>query len=71
MATLLIANGTEISTVSGRLGHADISTTLDIYTHYLHKRDQKAADTLEKYTLKRYSKKSVIKYKNTSWQDVL
>ena len=53
MATVLIADGTEISTVSGRLGHADISTTLDIYTHCLHERDQKAADALEKYMLKK------------------
>lgn len=48
MATLLIAERTEISTVSGRLGHADISTTLDVYTHFLKERDTAAADTLEK-----------------------
>ena len=48
MATLLIAERTEISTVSGRLGHADISTTLDVYTHFLKERDTAAAATLEK-----------------------
>lgn len=48
MATLLIAEKTEISTVAGRLGHADITTTLDIYTHYLKERDTAASDTLEK-----------------------
>lgn len=48
-ATLLIANGIEISSVSGRLGHADISTTLDVYTHYLTERDRTAAETLEQY----------------------
>ncbi len=52
MATLLIADGTEISTVSGRLGHADISTTLDIYTHFLKERDKTASKTLEKYLQK-------------------
>lgn len=49
MATLLIAEGTEISTVSGRLGHSDISTTLDIYTHFLKERDKTASKALEKY----------------------
>lgn len=48
MATLLIAEKIEISTVSGRLGHADISTTLDVYTHFLKERDTAAAATLEK-----------------------
>ena len=53
MATLLIAEGLEISTVSGRLGHADISTTLDIYTHFLKDHDKKAATTLEKFIIKK------------------
>ena len=52
MATVLIAEGMEISTVSGRLGHADISTTLDIYTHFLKERDKTASKTLEKYLQK-------------------
>ena len=52
MATLLIAEGMEISTASGRLGHADISTTLDIYTHLLKERDKTASKTLEKYLQK-------------------
>ncbi|MGN0169435.1 MAG: site-specific integrase [Lachnospiraceae bacterium] len=53
MATLLIGEGMEISTVSGRLGHADISTTLDIYTHFLKDHDKTASDTLEKFTRKK------------------
>lgn len=32
-ASLLIANGTDVATVSSLLGHAQVSTTLDIYTH--------------------------------------
>lgn len=32
-ATLLLAAGTDIRTVSGRLGHTDASTTLDIDAH--------------------------------------
>ena len=53
MATLLIGSGMEISTVSGRLGHADITTTLDIYTHFLKEHDKVASDTLEKFAQKK------------------
>ena len=46
-ATLLIAEGTDIRTVSNRLGHAQTSTTLNIYTHALTSKDKQAADTLD------------------------
>lgn len=46
-ATLLISQNNDIKTVSARLGHADVSTTLDIYTHALKKRDEEASKTLE------------------------
>ena len=42
-ATSLLANGTDIRTVSGRLGHADASTTLNIYAHFVERADQEAA----------------------------
>ena len=45
-ATLLIYNGTNIKTVSSRLGHADVSTTGNIYTHAIKTADEMAADTL-------------------------
>jgi integrase len=45
--SLLIAHGTNIATVSKRLGHSRISTTSDIYTHALHKMDEEAANTLD------------------------
>ncbi len=32
-ASLMIANGTDVATVAGLLGHSQVSTTLDIYTH--------------------------------------
>ena len=48
-ATLLIANGVDIGSVSGRLGHADISTTLDVYTHYLTEKDKAASETMEQF----------------------
>lgn len=46
-ATLLIGQGVDIATVSKRLGHAEISTTLNIYTHTFQKSDRAAADKLE------------------------
>lgn len=46
-ATLLIANGVDVATVSGRLGHANKSTTLNIYTHAIESADEIAAQKLQ------------------------
>lgn len=46
-ATLLISQNIDVRTVSGRLGHAQTSTTMNIYSHQLKKMDEKAAETLE------------------------
>lgn len=46
-ATLLISQNVDVKTVSGRLGHAQTSTTMDIYAHSLRKMDEAAADTLD------------------------
>ncbi len=46
-ASLLIAEGVDIMTVSKRLGHAKVSTTLDIYSHALAKSDEKARNALD------------------------
>lgn len=46
-ATLLIASHQDIRTVSSRLGHAQASTTMNIYVHALQETDKKAADALE------------------------
>ena len=46
-ATLLIASNTDIKTVSARLGHAQTSTTMNIYAHSYKKLDEVAADNLE------------------------
>ena len=46
-ATLLIAEHQDIKTVSKRLGHAQTSTTMNIYAHALQESDRKAADSLE------------------------
>ena len=45
-ATLLLASGCDIKTVSSRLGHGDIETT-GIYLHALAKCDQEAAQTFD------------------------
>ncbi|MEY8355414.1 tyrosine-type recombinase/integrase [Lachnospiraceae bacterium 54-53] len=46
-ATLLISQNVDIRTVSGRLGHAQASTTTDIYSHFLQKADEAASDPPE------------------------
>lgn len=50
-ATLLIGHGVDIRTVSGRLGHANTSTTLNIYAEYLEELDKTASDKLESMLL--------------------
>ena len=46
-ATLLIANHQDLKTVSKRLGHAQTSTTMNIYAHALQQGDRQAANALE------------------------
>ena len=45
-ASLLIAYGTDVATVSSLLGHTQVSTTLDIYTHAFDKNKKAASDKL-------------------------
>lgn len=51
-ATLLIAGKQDVRTVSSRLGHAQASTTMNIYAHALQETDRKAAAALENMLLK-------------------
>lgn len=51
-ATLLIASKQDLKTVSSRLGHAQTSTTMNIYAHALQESDRKAANALEKMLVK-------------------
>lgn len=46
-ATLLIFNGENIKVVSERLGHKDISTTLNIYTHVMEEMKKDTAKLLD------------------------
>lgn len=47
-ATILIAEGIDIKNISGRLGHSNADTTLNVYSHALVDIDRLACDTLEK-----------------------
>ena len=46
-ATLLIAEGVSIPTVSRRLGHSDITTTSKIYVHAIQSADEIASDVID------------------------
>lgn len=59
-ASMLILSGLDCATVSKRLGHANISTTTNIYTHILHEADKKASDKLENILLNQNKQKQVI-----------
>lgn len=48
-ASLLIAEGTPLVVVSRRLGHAQVSTTANIYAHVIASVDEKAAQITEKF----------------------
>ena len=46
--SLLIAQGVDVRTVASLLGHAQASTTLDIYAHAFDKNKRKAQEKLGK-----------------------
>ena len=46
-ASLMISGGADVATVSGILGHAQVSTTLDIYTHAFNKNKKAASQVLQ------------------------
>jgi integrase len=45
-ATMMLAAGVPVRTVSGRLGHANAATTLGVYGHFLETSDKEAASTM-------------------------
>lgn len=45
-ATQLLAAGVPVPTVSGRLGHANAATTLNVYAHFVEASDRQAADVI-------------------------
>ena len=52
-ATVLISQGIPLKNVSSRLGHADIRTTLNIYSDALQSVDRQAADKMDEFLKKR------------------
>ncbi|MDR1002078.1 MAG: site-specific integrase [Oscillospiraceae bacterium] len=56
-ATLLINQGVNIKTVSGRLGHSQTSTTLNIYAHQIKSADAAASDAIEMAIGRQYKEK--------------
>jgi hypothetical protein len=47
-ASLLLANGVDLATVSERLGHSSVHTPNDIYSHAIPGKDQEAAEMWDK-----------------------
>ena len=52
-ASMLIGNGVDVVTVANRLGHADVSTTLDVYSHAISEAKAKVSETLADVMLRR------------------
>ena len=46
VATRLLANGVDVRTVAGRLGHRNPNVTLNVYAHFLPEADRDAAGLL-------------------------
>ena len=55
-ASLLLAEGTDIVTLSGRLGHADKNVTLNVYSHLLKSKEKQASSKMDEF----YSKNKII-----------
>ncbi len=62
-ASLLIAAGTNLRTVSARLGHSQTSTTLNTYSHAIRSADAAAADTLNDLLSPKTQKKKAVNTK--------
>lgn len=52
MASMLFFNSVDGVSISKRLGHAQVSTTANIYAHVMEEADQKNADILAEIFLK-------------------
>ena len=56
-ATLMIASGVQVRTVSSRLGHANTTTTQNIYAHAIRSADEAAAEALDDILTPKYNNK--------------
>lgn len=63
-ATLLVENNIPINVISNRLGHSNISTTLDIYVHTSFKQEKRVLNVLNSHRLKTFHNnfKSILKH---------
>ncbi len=59
MASILINNGTDVVSVSKRLGHAMTSTTTNIYAHVIAEADEQASECLADVLLRPKNKRAV------------
>ncbi|WP_131072595.1 integrase [Clostridioides difficile] len=50
-ATLMFLSGTNIKTISERLGHADIKITMNSYSQFIEEKDREAFENLRKIIL--------------------
>lgn len=57
MASMLYFNGVDSVSISKRLGHAQVSTTANIYAHVMEEADQRNADILTEVFLKKAQKR--------------
>lgn len=55
MATLSIANGADVKSVSDKLGHSNVSITLEVYTHANEEAQQRANNALAEAIYKNVS----------------
>ena len=53
MASMLYFNGVDSVSISKRLGHAQVSTTANIYAHVMEAADQQSAEILSEIFLKK------------------
>lgn len=67
-ATLLISQGINVTNVSSRLGHSNVGTTLNVYSHALASVDKTAGNTLDKILFKR---KHTFKIQKKKKEDVI
>lgn len=67
-ATILITKGINVKNVSSRLGHSNIGTTLNVYSHALTSVDKVAGNTLDKILFKR---KHTFRIQKKKKEDVL
>lgn len=68
-ASIMLAHGVPITTVSQRLGHSRTSITLDVYSHALPSTDEKAVKALESSIIKPQAGEIITIEENTEAKD--